>query len=207
LAHKGKFFVFEGIDGSGKTTLIKKLEEKFAQMEFPLHTTLEPTKNHIGSLLRQILTHEIKTNEQTIAALFLADRLDHIHHPEYGMKQFVEKGTHVICDRYYLSSFAYHVPHVSLDWVMMANGLASDILTPDVTFFIDISVDTSLHRIANSRTTVDLFESKERITMVRENYHAAIQKTKERDNIIVIDGEAAPSLVFDKVWSVIKKII
>jgi dTMP kinase len=203
VVKNGKFIVLEGIDGSGKSTIIQKLTKKFNELNWPLHTSSEPTKNPIGSLLRKILTHEISSNEQTIAALFLADRVDHINHPEYGMKQFLDKGVHVICDRYYLSSFAYHVPHVTLDWVVEANSLASDVLIPDLTLFIDISVQTSLDRINSNRTTIDLFETEDRITQVKENYAKAIEKVKHRESIVMINGELDADLVFEKVWDIV----
>lgn len=73
---------------------------------------------------------------KTIAALFLADRLDHLTHSSYGILPFLQGGTHVICDRYYLSSYAYHVPYVSLDWVIRANALCAELKRPDITFLL-----------------------------------------------------------------------
>jgi len=186
---KGKFIVFEGIDGSGKTTYAKRLAAYLSSPEKEAHFTFEPTKYVIGSLIRKVITKEIAMNEQSIAALFAADRLDHVQNLEYGMMQYLEKGHHVISDRYYISSYAYHVPHVSLPWVIEANSIAADLLKADITFYIDISVDTSLSRIANNRTQFDLFESRERISQVRENYFNALDVVKSSENVIIIDGE------------------
>jgi len=186
---RGKFIVFEGIDGSGKSTISEMVHRYLSEKVSNSQWTCEPTKNPTGRLLRDVLTHKISTNEQTIAALFLADRLDHILHPDYGMKQYLEKGAHVVSDRYYLSSFAYHVPHVSLDWVMAANAICADHLTPDLTFYISIPVEVSLQRIANNRTTLDLFETEERITQVKENYERAIERLKDKERIVIINGD------------------
>ena len=204
---RGKFIVFEGIDGSGKSTISEMVHHYLKERVPNSQWTCEPTKNPTGKILRDVLTHKISTNEQTIAALFLADRLDHILHPDYGMIQYLDMGFHVVSDRYYLSSFAYHVPHVSLDWVMAANAICADHLTPDLTFYIDIPVEVSLQRIANNRNTVDLFETKERITQVKENYHRAIEKLKDKERIITINGDQDKNKVYRDVLSTLALIV
>lgn len=161
-----------------------------------VHLTFEPTKNPLGIIIRKVLTHELNMSEQTIAAMFLADRLDHVQNEVYGMLKYLEDGYTVICDRYYLSSCAYHVPHVSLNWVLEAHSICTNILRPDITFFIDVSVEESLRRISLSRSSTDLFETKERLQLVRNNYLHAIEITKELDHIVIINGEQAPKAVF-----------
>lgn len=196
---RGKFIVFEGIDGSGKTTYAKRLAADLSSPENEAHFTFEPTKYVIGSLIRKVITHEISMNEQSIAALFAADRLDHVQNQEYGMLQFLDKGHHVVSDRYYISSYAYHVPYVTLPWVFEANSIAASLLKADITFFINISVDTSLHRISNNRNQFDLFETKERISQVRENYFNALDKVRDSENIIMIDGERPMDEVYAEI--------
>ena len=198
-----KFIVFEGIDGSGKTTLSKMLHEYFVNFIGPSHWTCEPTNNPVGKMIRSVITHELVLNEQSIAALFLADRMDHIQHATYGMKNLIEKGTNVISDRYYLSSYAYHVPHVSLDWVIEANSICANLLKADVIFYIDIDVKTSLDRISLYRSTNDLFETEERITLVHDNYNKAIERVKGTENIVRINGK--PPL--DQVFGAILKVL
>ena len=200
---RGKFIVFEGIDGSGKSTISKMVHQYLIDRTPHSQWTCEPTKNPTGKLLRDVLTHKISTNEQTIAALFLADRLDHILHPDYGMKQYLERGAHVVSDRYYLSSYAYHVPHVSLDWVMGANAICAEHLTPDITFYIDIPVELSLQRIANNRNTFDLFETEERINQVKENYEAAIQRLEKTERIVTINGNQEMQKVYKDILEIL----
>ena len=116
-------------------------------------------------------------------------------------------GTHVICDRYYLSSYAYHVPYVSLDWVISANAICAELKRPDLTFFIDISVEESLRRLRSSRNQLDRFENEERIKQVRENYFAAMDKVGKDEKIIKIDGTMPSSDISDIVWNKIQKLI
>ena len=198
---KGKFIVFEGIDGAGKSTLSKMLAAKLSQVGIPTHETFEPTNSPIGSLIRNILGRRIIADEQTIAALFLADRLDHIKNEVNGMLKQLDKARTVICDRYYLSSYAYHVPHVSLDWVIEANTICKSWMKPDVIFFIDIPVEVSLRRLLQHRQSLDLFETKERITQVYENYHKAIENVRDQENIIIIDGTLPIERVSELIWS------
>jgi len=198
---KAKFIVFEGIDGSGKTTLSKMLQDYFEKNIGPTHWTCEPTHNSIGKIIRSVLKHDMVMGEQAIAALYLADRLDHIHHDDYGMKHKIEQGTHVISDRYYMSSYAYHVPHVSLEWVINANSICADALKPDIIFYIDIDVETSMNRLAKSRESQDLFETEERITQVHQNYWNAIKRIRASENVEIIDGRLPIDEVFQTILS------
>ena len=105
---KGKFIVFEGIDGSGKSTQIKLLYKYLTSKGVPCYTTFEPTDSPFGSLIRQCLSGRIETDDKTIAGLFVADRLDHLYNAKCGLIEKINSGITVLCDRYYLSSYAYH---------------------------------------------------------------------------------------------------
>ena len=72
---KGCFIVFEGIDGSGKSTQISLLQEHIQEHSINCMTTMEPSNGPIGTLLRQFLSGRIKGEETTLTALFAADRL------------------------------------------------------------------------------------------------------------------------------------
>ena len=98
---KPKFIVFEGIDGSGKSTISNLLFEKLRSQKKEVYKTFEPTDSPIGSVIKNILNKRIISDDKTIGALFLADRLDHIQNPVSGMLQYLEQGKHVISDRYY----------------------------------------------------------------------------------------------------------
>lgn len=204
---KGKFIVFEGIDGSGKSTISNLLFERFNSKLGNIHRTSEPTDSPIGSVIRNILNKRIVSDEKTIGALFLADRLDHIQNPVTGILNYLEKGINVISDRYYYSSYAYHVPALSLDWLIDANKICADLLRPDIVFYLDISVEESMNRLGKSRQFHDLFETKEKIEQVTKNYKEAIKREGKKDHVVMIDGHGSVEEIIDEVWNKTIKLI
>ena len=118
---KGNFIAFEGIDGSGKSTQIGLLAERLKKEGVCCYTTMEPTNAPVGSLVRQVMTGRIRMDNKAIAALFAADRLDHLLNEVDGIASKIEEGTTVLTDRYYFSSYAYHSVDVPMEWVIRAN--------------------------------------------------------------------------------------
>jgi dTMP kinase len=203
---RGKFFVIEGIDGSGKSTQIKLLQDRLLNEGFKVHITFEPTDNSVGKIVRSVINKEIKVSSKTLAALFLADRIDHIESEVHGMLKMVEEGITVISDRYYWSSYAYHSLDDPMEWVVQLNDICKRLLKPDFTFFLDIPVDTSLERIEASRNQKDLFEKKEVLTEVRQNYLQAFKNFGNLDEYKIIDANRSPDQIFEEIWSVINKL-
>lgn len=202
---KGKFIAFEGIDGSGKSTQVRLLAERLRSENIPFYTTMEPTDSPVGSLIHQIMTGRVKADPKVIAALFVADRLDHLLNDVNGISQKIDEGTTVIMDRYYFSSYAYQSVDVPMDWVIQANEQSSAILRPTVNIFIDIDPDTALERIAKSRFQRELFEEKSRLTIVRQKYIEAFDKLQGVEQVAVVDGNGSPKEIAADVWDIVKK--
>ena len=151
MKNRGKFIVLEGIDGSGKSTQMKLLAKALEEKNQEARLTLEPTYGMVGDPLHRILSGEIEADPKVVAALFVADRLDHILNREDGVLKTLNEGKWVICDRYYFSSYAYQSVEVPEKWVIDANSLCADALRPDVTIFIDISPKAAMERILANR--------------------------------------------------------
>lgn len=205
--NKGKFIAFEGIDGSGKSTQIRLLNERMKKEGIPCYTTMEPTDSPIGSLIHQIMTGRIKTDNKVIAGLFVADRLDHLLNDINGIVNKINDGTTVITDRYYFSSYAYHSVDMPMDWVIKANEQSSNILRPTVTVFIDISAGTAIERIAKNRQHQELFEKKSRLVKVREKYFEAFEKLKDEERVVVVDGSRSEQEIAEDIWDKIKSMV
>jgi dTMP kinase len=197
------FIVLEGIDGSGKTTQARLLETRLENENKLVHRTFEPTDNKIGRTIRAIIRQEEKVHPETLAALFVADRLDHILDETYGLKAHLAHGAHVICDRYYFSSYAYHSLDVPMDWVMDANSLCAKLLKPDIIFFIDVDPAISMQRIANNREQSDLFETKSQLEKIRANYLEAFDKKKDNEHIVMIDGNQSESQIHEEIYAIL----
>jgi dTMP kinase len=203
----GKFIVFEGIDGSGKSTQIELLANTMRNKGFQVYTTCEPTDGPVGSLIHNIMIGRIKTSNEVIAALFVADRMDHLKNEVNGILNKIEQGITVISDRYYFSSYAYHSIDMSMDWVINANSICAELLKPDLNLFMDISVEESYRRITQNRIDLELFEKKEILCKTKENYFKAFEKLKNDEKIEIINAEQLQEDIQKDIWERVKKIL
>ena len=201
---KGNFIAFEGIDGSGKSTQIGLLAERLKKEGVCCYTTMEPTNAPVGSLVRQVMTGRIRMDNKAIAALFAADRLDHLLNEVDGIASKIEEGTTVLTDRYYFSSYAYHSVDVPMEWVIRENEQSALILRPTVNLFIDVDPDTALERIARNRFHQELFEKKSRLVEVRENYKKAFDLLAGEEKYTVIDGNQSREAIADNIWEAVR---
>ncbi len=186
---QGKFIVMEGLDGCGKSTQIQRLAETLRQRGEKVFITAEPTDFETGAYLRRILSESQEKNMYLQAALFLADRLEHITHPEFGIKRYLDEGYTVICDRYYYSSFAYQGTATDIDWVMDTNLKCKEILTPDLCIFLDVNPDTCKERIDRVREKPELYEKNiDLMRQIRQNFLSVLEKLTPEQNIVIIDA-------------------
>lgn len=204
-ANRGNFIAFEGIDGSGKSTQISLLIERLKKEGIYCYATMEPTRSPIGSLIHQIMTGRVKTDNRVIAGLFVADRLDHLLNEVDGILSKIREGTTVITDRYYFSSYAYHSVDMPMEWVIKANEQSSIILKPTITIFIDVDPDIAVERIAKNRFHQELFEKKSRLVKVRENYLKAFELLKKEEKYVIIDGNQSQEKIAEIVWDSVKE--
>jgi len=207
INHPGRFLVFEGIDGSGKSTQIKRLHDRLSKKKLPVVSTFEPTDGPVGSLIRKMLAGSVETDQLTIASLFAADRTDHLKNRENGVKAMVDQGRLVLCDRYYFSSYAYHAQYMDMEWVIRANALNAGILRPDATLFIDVDPDICLERIKANRDSLEMYEKIDILKKVRDNYFLAFEKLKYQEKVIIIDGNESLSRVEENTWEVVQQLL
>ena len=187
---KGKFIVFEGIDGCGKGTQSKMLFEYLTSKGIPCYKTCEPTDSRFGTLIRQCLKGEVETDEKTIAALFVADRFDHLYNKADGLIEKINSGVTVICDRYYFSSYAYHGAFMPIEWVIDANRLCADALKPDVTLFIDIEPERSFERLSR-RNALERYEKIDSLEKIRKKYFEAFELLKNKERVEIVKSAEA----------------
>ena len=197
---RGRFIVFEGIDGSGKTTQLSLLLNRLKQQGLSCYETKEPTDGPIGSLVNQILKKRLAMDERVTATLFAGDRLDHLLNSHNGLCAKVEQGIHVVSDRYYLSSYAYNGSKVPLDWVIKLNEQAAVILKPDAHIFVDVLPKVAVERIGANRYETELYESIENLTAVRTQFLSIFDRMKDQENVIIVDGNRPVDEVAADIW-------
>ena len=185
---KGKFIVFEGTDGSGKSTQMKMLCKYLAGRGVSCFCTREPTDSPFGALLRSCLTGRVEADEHTIAAMFAADRLDHINNGVNGIKKKLSEGETVLCDRYYYSSLAYNGGFVSLDWVAELNRPAMEALRPDLVIYIDLPPEDGMKRVAR-RGDTDRYETIDKQKKIHDNYMEVFSRFGKGENVVTVKSE------------------
>ena len=203
---KNLFIALEGIDGSGKSTQVKLLSENLTKAGHKVYSTFEPTNSPIGSIIRNIFNHTMEADHRTIAGLFVADRLDHLLNKTNGILKKIAEGYTVITDRYYFSSYAYQGIHMPLDWVIEANSLSADLLRPDFNIYIDILPEISMTRLHQGRSSIELYESIENLTNVRDKYFEIFERLKSRENIFITEGNRSPEIIAADIWTEISEI-
>ncbi len=178
------FIAFEGIDGSGKTTAIGLLKEILEKNGIKTHLTSEPTTMESGVQIRKMLKKESSHPlfHKKLALMFAVDRLNHI---ENEIEVEEKKGKIVITDRYFFSSFAYQSLNVEKLWIYEINKFAK---MPDLLIFMDIPVEEALKRINSSREETEIFEKKELLNKVKQNYEEVLEKFQTKLKIIKIDA-------------------
>ena len=144
---KGKFITFEGCEGSGKSTQLKKLKEYLEREGIPYILTREPGGSPIAEDIRKIILDGKNTEmcDECEAMLYAASRIQHVREK---IIPALESGKLVICDRYVDSSLAYqgYARGLGLEYVADINKKAFELATPDLTVFLNITPDKAFER-------------------------------------------------------------
>ena len=204
------FITFEGVEGSGKTTQIRRLQRYLARKGLPCKVTREPGGSPIGEKIRKVLLnpdHDEMTPWSELL-LYEAARAQHI---DQVVKPLLKKGTTVLCDRFSDATIAYqgYGRHLDLRWIRRLNHLASQDVKPDLTLLLDCPSKVGLKRaLERSRTSKgDRFERE------KAQFHQRVRKgyltiaIKEPQRVKVIDTRKGPDRVFEKIRDIVDNLI
>ena len=179
----GCFIVFEGIEGSGKTTQLNLLAQKLEKQKYDVVKTREPTKYLIGNLIRNILYGNFQVEDETLALLFAADRVEHT---KKIILPALKQGKIVLCDRYLYSSLSYQTIGISkplsLEWIKTINKYA---VQPDIIIYLDVPAEVGLYRLESGQRRIKdykYFLNEKKLNKIREMYHKVLNlNRKEKD--------------------------
>lgn len=193
------FITFEGIDGAGKTTQIKKLSKALEQKGIESVLTREPGGCEISEKIRELIL-DTKSNLGASGELFLyfAARAEHVRQV---IKPAVESKKWVICDRFADSTFAYQGAGRGLDVQKMKelNSFATQGISPNLTVLLDISVEESLERRKNRNKTADRLEQNDKVFFenVRNRFLELAESEPKR--FLVIDATLGENEIHEKI--------
>lgn len=186
---QGKLITIEGVDGAGKTTVIKNVLKRlsnYSELEFVY--TREPGGNQIAEQIREVILNQKNSNMDAVTEtlLYAAARRQHLVE---DIKPMLERGKVVICDRFVDSSIAYQGVGrgVGYDKVKQINDLITDEIKPDLTLYFEIEPEVGLKRISDHRIDEVNRLDKEEVNFykkVAQGYHQLIKNDPERFEII-----------------------
>lgn len=178
------FFVLEGLDGSGKTTLTQKIQNSLPSIKIEQ----EPTKSSLGLFIRNLIKSSQQPLEnETLLLLFSADRWEHI----YGQKGIMYKDPKdiVLCDRYLFSSLVYQAEtSKSYDYAKSINSVFP---LPEKVFYLDISPEESLRRIQKRGEQLSRFENLSYLQKIWSRYEKILNDFQKNYNLSIMKIDAS----------------
>ena len=199
------FITFEGIDGSGKSSLIKKLADDLRKLGLVVEMTQEPGGTSLGTELRQILLRN-KGDVPCPEAELLIYEADRAHHVKNKIKPLLNKGTWVLSDRFSDSSLAFQGAGRSLKMadVQWLNDFATGGLKPDLTVLVDCPVNVGHARRAGREADRFENEKNEFHEKVRQEFLKLAHAEPER--FYILDSEkSGPEELLQKLLSEMKQ--
>jgi dTMP kinase len=186
-----KFITFEGIDGSGKSTIAQQVHLRLKNLNKKVILTVEPTNTPVGEFVNECIKKN--TDPYIITFAFISDRILHCKQ----ITTWLKENNIVLCDRYAESTYAYQGAQLAatlenpIHWLQDLSH--NRILTPDRTFLFDLDPEIALKRIQN-RDELIPFEKVSFLKMVRSNYLALAKGPRFR----ILDATSSIDTLVEK---------
>lgn len=202
----GKFIVFEGGEGCGKTTQVKLLAETLKKHGQKVLITKEPGGTLIADQIRQIIITKYSepTSPRAELLLFLASRAQHV---EQKILPALKKGYWVVCDRFSGSTFAYQLGARKLKpekFIKQIDVYARQDLRPDLVLYLDLDPQKGLNRKKTNQQELN------RLDKEKLKFHQAVRryflKLVKQKNWRKINADQEINLVFQEIKNAIKNI-
>ena len=201
------FITFEGTEGCGKSTQVRRLAARMEKQGVPFLLTREPGGTTIGETIKQLLqfTPQAKgMKPETELLLFAASRSQLVREV---IKPALERGVCVVSDRFYDSTTVYQgaARHLDADFVRQLNAFAVNDCQPDITLVFDVDLPTAKTRMQLAKRPADRMEQEpdEFYERVRQGYRDLA--AREPIRILVIDGGSSPDTIESEIWQTLVK--
>lgn len=191
---RGHYIVFEGIDGSGKTSICSDIAEGLIQRGYKVLQISEPSHSEIGLLLRNQMKN-LHINQISLALLYAADSYDIQEH-------ILDCYDFIISDRCYLSTVAYQMMDVDKEWLLMLHQFLKQ---PDIVFYLDITVENAMNRIKRRDGSLGFFETSESLLKVKSNYEKLISNGLGLKLFRIETAEKSQSVIAQNVMKIIQE--
>jgi dTMP kinase len=205
----GKFIVFEGVEGAGKTTQIQQTADwlqSWCGKDKSAIVTREPGGTKLGRQIRQLLLDDVDSlvSNRTELLLYAADRAEHV---ESIIKPHLDRGDFVLCDRFTDSTIAYQGYGRGFDRAEIdrVNQIATGGLQSDLTVWLDLDVAIGLERVLQrgkpdrmERATLDFHQR------VRQGYQDLANSYPNR--IVRIDADRSPAVIQKEIQAILMQM-
>ena len=204
MAERGRFITFEGGEGCGKSTQVKRLAAALEAKGVKVLLTREPGGTRLAEMIRTLLKDEAEDPpvDRAELLLFLAARAQLVRNV---IRPALDAGTWVLSDRFSDSTVAYqgYGRGLPVDFVKAANDFACEGLTPDLTFLLDVEPSVAAQRMRGREAATNT--SADRIERAGEEFHARLRQgflelaATDAPRIVTIDASGTPDEVARKI--------
>ncbi len=195
---KGILIVFEGIDGSGKSTQIQILKKILENKGLDVVTFQEPSQSPWGKKIKEKAAFSDSLSPEEELALFVKDRRDNV---QKNLRPALTKNKIVLLDRYYFSTMAYQgAKGIDVERIRGLNEQFA--VRPDLVFILDVDAERGLNRIQDRKDKDLLFERHDFLIEVRK-----IFTSFQGENIFHINSDNTPDKISDQIASIVLNYI
>jgi len=203
------FLVFEGLDGSGKSSLMNQLQNHLSVSQINFIQTREPGGTRIGDQLREIILSKIGETPapRTELLLYEASRAQHV---DLVIKPALENKKWVLCDRYTASSLAFQAGgrQILEEQVVWLNDFATASLKPDLNILLDLTVEESHNRRLKRNAGGG---EEDRMESENDNFHERVRANFLKQAVLnpaawlVLDAALSPEQLFQQLLAELKE--
>lgn len=210
---RGKLIVFEGADGSGKSSHAKRVVERIKSWmketgkpgDCVYHR--EPFEDLVGATIRASLSGQVRLDPDAAAYLHVASRIEHIRE----MERQLAAGNYVVCDRFYLSNMAYNqTEHLDMKAIYELNKICRQLIEPDLILYLDVTLEEAKFRRKKdgSRVQAELYDADEVQRKVLNRYREIVAFLQEQGvRVSTVDAMGPREEVHARIWEQVLPVL